>query len=129
MLMLVVEKDLGAAVIFFVTYIVMLYVATRRAMWPLMGLAAGAGASVVAYHLFDHVKRRVVAWKDPWGNYNDAGYQIAQSLFAIGTGGWFGMGLCQGKTCERLVAKIILRRLEFLWNRFCRRPKECRSDQ
>ena len=81
--MLVVEKDLGAAVIFFVTYIVMLYVATRRAMWPLMGLAAGAGASVVAYHLFDHVKRRVVAWKDPWGNYNDAGYQIAQSLFAI----------------------------------------------
>ena len=92
-LMLVVEKDLGAAVIFFVTYIVMLYVATRRAMWPLMGLAAGAGASVVAYHLFDHVKRRVVAWKDPWGNYNDAGYQIAQSLFAIGTGGWFGMGL------------------------------------
>ena len=95
-LMLVVEKDLGAAVIFFVTYIVMLYVATRRAMWPLMGLAAGAGASVVAYHLFDHVKRRVVAWKDPWGNYNDAGYQIAQSLFAIGTGGWFGMGLYQG---------------------------------
>lgn len=94
--MLVVEKDLGAAVIFFVTYIVMLYVATRRAMWPLMGLAAGAGASVVAYHLFDHVKRRVVAWKDPWGNYNDAGYQIAQSLFAIGTGGWFGMGLYQG---------------------------------
>lgn len=61
-----------------------------------MGLAAGAGASVVAYHLFDHVKRRVVAWKDPWGNYNDAGYQIAQSLFAIGTGGWFGMGLYQG---------------------------------
>ena len=95
-LMLVVEKDLGAAVIFFVTYIVMLYVATRRAMWPLMGLAAGAGASVVAYHLFDHVKRRVVAWKDPWGNYNDAGYQIAQSLFAIGTGGWFGMGLYRG---------------------------------
>ena len=95
-LMLVVEKDLGAAVIFFVTYIVMLYVASRRVMWPLLGLAAGSGASVVAYHLFDHVKRRVIAWKDPWGNYNDAGYQIAQSLFAIGTGGWFGMGLYQG---------------------------------
>ena len=95
-LMLVVEKDLGAAVIFFVTYIVMLYVASRRVMWPLLGLAAGSGASVVAYHLFAHVKRRVIAWKDPWGNYNDAGYQIAQSLFAIGTGGWFGMGLYQG---------------------------------
>lgn len=94
--MLVVEKDLGAAVIFFVTYIVMLYVASRRVMWPLLGLAAGSGASVVAYHLFAHVKRRVIAWKDPWENYNDAGYQIAQSLFAIGTGGWFGMGLYQG---------------------------------
>ena len=61
-LMLVVEKDLGAAVIFFVTYIVMLYVASRRVMWPLLGLAAGSGASVVAYHLFAHVKRRVIAW-------------------------------------------------------------------
>lgn len=95
-LMLVVEKDLGAAVIFFVTYIVMLYVASRQVIWPLLGLGAGSLASVAAYILFDHVKRRVIAWKDPWSNYNDAGYQIAQSLFAIGTGGWFGMGLYQG---------------------------------
>ena len=95
-LMLVVEKDLGAAVIFFVTYIVMLYVASRQVIWPLLGLGAGSLASVAAYFLFDHVKRRVIAWKDPWSNYNDAGYQIAQSLFAIGTGGWFGMGLYQG---------------------------------
>lgn len=95
-LMLVIEKDLGAAAIFFVTYIIMLYVASRQIIWPLLGMGAGSLASIVAYQLFDHVKRRVIAWKDPWSNYNDAGYQIAQSLFAIGTGGWFGMGLYQG---------------------------------
>lgn len=96
-LMLVVQKDLGAALIFFVTYLVMLYVATHQLRYMLLGLGAGAGAAVVAYKLFDHVKTRVVAWSDPWGNYDDAGYQIAQSLFAVGTGGWFGMGLFKGK--------------------------------
>lgn len=96
-LVLVIEKDLGAAVIFFVTYLVMLYVATRQFRYMALGLAAGSGAAVVAYQLFSHVRTRVIAWKDPWGNYNDAGYQIAQSLFAIGTGGWFGMGLFKGK--------------------------------
>ena len=96
-LVLVIEKDLGAAVIFFITYLVMLYVATRQFRYMALGLAAGSGAAVVAYQLFAHVRTRVIAWKDPWGNYNDAGYQIAQSLFAIGTGGWFGMGLFKGK--------------------------------
>lgn len=96
-LILVIEKDLGAAVIFFITYLVMLYVATRQFRYMALGLAAGSGAAVVAYKLFAHVRTRVIAWKDPWGNYNDAGYQIAQSLFAIGTGGWFGMGLFKGK--------------------------------
>ena len=96
-LVLVVERDLGAAVIFFVTYLVMLFVATRQFRYMALGLGAGSAAAVVAYKLFAHVKTRVVAWSDPWGNYNDAGYQIAQSLFAIGTGGWFGMGLFKGK--------------------------------
>ena len=96
-LVLVIEKDLGAAVIFFVTYLVMLFVATRQFRYSFLGLLAGSGAAVLAYHLFSHVRTRVIAWKDPWGNYNDAGYQIAQSLFAIGTGGWFGLGLFQGK--------------------------------
>lgn len=96
-LVLVVERDLGAAVIFFVTYLVMLYVATRQFRYMALGFGAGSAAAVIAYKLFDHVKTRVLAWSDPWGNYNDAGYQIAQSLFAIGTGGWFGMGLFKGK--------------------------------
>lgn len=95
-LALVAERDLGAAVIFFVTYLIMLYVATRQFRYMFLGLAGGAAAGVIAYRLFDHVKTRVTAWSDPWGHYNDAGYQIAQSLFAIGTGGWFGMGLFKG---------------------------------
>ncbi|MFR1028742.1 MAG: penicillin-binding transpeptidase domain-containing protein [Clostridium sp.] len=50
----------------------------------------------MAYQLFAHVRVRVAAWQDPWSNMNQGGYQICQSLFAIGTGGLFGMGLGQG---------------------------------
>ena len=95
-LILVISKDLGAALIIFVVYLVMLYCATGKFVYPLAGIAAGALAAVGAYHLFSHVQDRVIAWKDPIGHYDEQGYQIAQSLFAIGTGGWFGMGLCKG---------------------------------
>ena len=61
------------------------------------GLAAGSAASVAAYYMFGHVRTRVLAWKDPFAAYDNGGYQVAQSLFAIGTGGWLGMGLCQGQ--------------------------------
>ena len=74
----------------------MLYVATRKPSYALAGLGTGALASLVAYKLFNHVRVRVVAWKNPLGVIDKEGYQICQSLFAIGTGGWFGMGLYQG---------------------------------
>lgn len=93
---LVLSRDLGSAVIFFAAYLIMVYVSTRRPGYLALGLAGGAGASVVAYFLFGHVRQRVSAWKDPMAVYENEGYQIVQSLFAIGTGGWFGMGLCQG---------------------------------
>lgn len=96
-LILVLSTDLGTALVFFVTYIVMVFVATRNPVWPLAGLAGGSVAAVAAYHLFSHVKQRVVAWKDPFAVYDTSGYQIAQGLFAIGAGGWFGTGLFQGK--------------------------------
>lgn len=95
-LILVLSKDLGSALIFFIVYFVMVYVSTKRPLYLLLGLAGGVGASMVAYKLFAHVRVRVQAWKDPFGTIEDAGFQIAQSLFAIGTGGWFGMGLEQG---------------------------------
>lgn len=95
-LILVVSKDLGAALIIFTVYLVMLYVATRQPLYVIAGLSAGSVASVVAYKLFNHVRVRVLAWKDPFAAYDTGGYQVAHSLFAIGTGSWFGMGLFQG---------------------------------
>lgn len=95
-MILVVSKDLGAALIFFIVYLVMLYVSTRKPSYALAGLGAGTLAALVAYKLFNHVRVRVVAWKNPLGVIDNEGYQICQSLFAIGTGGWFGMGLYQG---------------------------------
>lgn len=95
-LVLVLEKDLGGALIYFVTYLIMLYIATCRPIYLFAGLGAGSVASVIAYYLFNHVRVRVTAWRDPWSVIDKQGYQITQSLFAIGTGGWFGMGLTKG---------------------------------
>ena len=95
-LILVLSKDLGSALIFFLTYLTMLFVATGRWLYLGAGLGFGCGASVLAYYLFAHVRTRVAAWMDPWADIDNRGYQITQSLFAIGTGGWFGMGLYQG---------------------------------
>lgn len=97
-LILVASKDLGSALVFFVAYIVMLYVATKNSLYALAGLAGGSVASVGAYFLFGHVRQRVVAWKDPIAVYDKAGggYQLAQGLFGISAGSWFGMGLGKG---------------------------------
>lgn len=95
-IILVLTKDLGAALIFFVVYVLMLYVATRKPVYMLLGTVAGVGASVAAYTLFDHIKQRVSIWQNPWPTIENTGYQICQSLFAIGMGGWFGYGLGQG---------------------------------
>ena len=94
---LVLSTDLGTALVFFITCIVMVYVATGKAAWPLIGLSSGAAASAAAYHLFSHVRQRVIAWKNPFAVYDTSGYQIVQGLFAIGAGGWFGMGLYGGR--------------------------------
>ena len=104
-LILVVSKDLGAALIIFAVYLMMLYVASRQPLYVIAGLIAGSGASVVAYKLFNHVRVRVLVWKDPFAVYNEGGYQVAQSLMAIGTGSWFGMGLFQGAADQIPVAE------------------------
>ncbi len=95
-LILVISTDLGAAVILFVVYLVMLYVATKQSRYLIIGGISGAIAAVVAYQLFNHVRVRVEAFIDPFAVYDTGGYQVAQSLFAIGTGGFSGMGLFQG---------------------------------
>lgn len=95
-LVLVFSRDLGGALIFFVTYLVMLYIATGQPLYFLAGLLSGSGASWAAWKMFSHVQTRVQAWSDPFSVIEHGGYQITQSLFAIGTGGWFGLGLGQG---------------------------------
>lgn len=95
-LILVLSRDLGGALIFFVTYLCMLFVATNRLEYLLAGTVLGTAAAGMAYKLFSHVRVRVSAWQNPWADIDNTGYQITQSLFAIGTGGWFGMGLYQG---------------------------------
>jgi cell division protein FtsW (lipid II flippase) len=95
-LILVISKDLGSALIFFVAYVFMLFVATGKWFYLLAGVGGGSLASLLAFQIFDHVKTRVLAWQNPWADIAGKGYQITQSLFAIGTGGWFGMGLYRG---------------------------------
>lgn len=93
---LVLSKDLGTALIFCIVYLFVVYVASGRSFYLFAGLIAGSFASVAAYRLFDHVATRVDAFIDPWPLIDDKGYQITQSLFAIATGGNFGMGIYQG---------------------------------
>ena len=111
---LVLSRDLGSAVIFFVAYLVLIYVSTRKPAYLCIGIAGGTAGAVVAYHLFGHVRQRVSAWKDPMAVYQNEGYQIVQSLFAIGTGGWFGMGLCQGSP-----EKIPVVKNDFIFSAIC----------
>jgi cell division protein FtsW (lipid II flippase) len=96
-MVLVAEKDLGSSLLFFGTVLVMLYVATERVIWVVVGVSLFAGGCILAYQLFDHVQVRVSAWLDPFENYDTGGFQIAQSLFGFATGGVGGTGLGAGR--------------------------------
>lgn len=93
---LVIQKDLGAVLLYYLTTLIMLLVATENYWFPTIGLALGGLGSIVAYFLFSHVRVRVSAWLDPWADINNKGYQVVQGLFAIGTWGWLGSGLTRG---------------------------------
>ena len=95
-LVLVACRDLGGALILFLSYVFMLYIATCNGWYLLAGLGAGSAACGLAYGLFSHVQVRVQTWLDPWSDVTNKGWQVAQSLFAIGAGGWFGVGLYEG---------------------------------
>lgn len=95
-LILVLSRDLGGAGIYCMIYLFMLYIANRNFITLIVGAVGGAGAFYLALQMFSHVKIRVQNWLNPWTDMSNTGYQITQSLFAIGTGGWEGMGLFQG---------------------------------
>ncbi len=96
MIILVLSKDLGSALIFFVIYLAMIYIATENIGYLAIGLGFGALASAFAYKLFSHIQVRVQAWIDPFADIEKTGYQLSQSLFGISCGSWFGLGLYGG---------------------------------
>jgi len=94
---LALESDLGNSLLIFGVVLVMIYIATERAAWVIIGLIPFMAACFVAYKLFAHVQVRVANWINPLANPQGSGYQMAQSLFGLGTGGIFGTGLGAGR--------------------------------
>jgi len=96
MLMLVVQRDLGSALLYFVTTLLMTFLPSG--LWSL--LAVGGGLFMVgavgAYCFYPHVQTRIDIWLDPWGDPNGKAYQLVQSLFALGSGHVLGTGLTYG---------------------------------
>ncbi|MFR4986781.1 MAG: FtsW/RodA/SpoVE family cell cycle protein [Lachnospirales bacterium] len=93
---LVFQTDLGSALIFFMTYLVMIYISTSKTWLVLLGSFLACIGSIIGYNLFSHVKVRVEIWLNPWIDISNKGYQMAQSLFAIGTYGALGSGFNMG---------------------------------
>ncbi|MBY0441602.1 MAG: FtsW/RodA/SpoVE family cell cycle protein [Mycobacteriaceae bacterium] len=94
---MVFEKDLGTSLLLYTSFLVVLYVATQRLSWVILGLGLFAAGSVAAYFLYGHVQVRVQNWLDPFADPEGAGYQTVQSLFSFATGGIFGTALGNGQ--------------------------------
>lgn len=96
LLVLMLQKDLGTALLYYGVTLVLIFAATGSLPLVGAGLAGGAGAALLGYQMFAHVKRRVAIWLNPWADTEGAGYQIVQSLIAIVNGGVWGVGLGLG---------------------------------
>jgi peptidoglycan glycosyltransferase len=96
-LLLVAQQDLGAAMLFFLTFLSMLYLATGQWGYVAAGLALFGGAGVVGYNVSSRLALRVDAWLNPWSGAADWSFQIVQSLLAFGAGGILGEGLGLGQ--------------------------------
>lgn len=97
LLIMVAQRDLGSSLLFLSVFVTVLYVATGRLAYPAIGGAAFGFGAFIAYHLFGHVRLRFSIWLDPWADVTGDGYQLAQALFALGTGGLTGTGLGLGR--------------------------------
>ena len=90
------QKSLGTALVFYMLFVLMLYVVTERALYLGISLPIFLLTGTAGYMLFRHVRVRVMVWMNPWQDPTGGGYQIAQSLFAIGGGKILGTGLGNG---------------------------------
>ena len=96
LLIVVFEKDLGSALVFFFIFLAMLYVASGKKFYLIVGLGLAAVAGVALFFLFTHVQTRVSIWLDPFADAQGGGYQLVQSLYSIADGGLFGVGIGRG---------------------------------
>jgi len=96
LVVLVAEKDLGSSLLFFGLFLVMIYAATGRTGYVIVGLGLFAVGATAAYAMFSHVQTRVAIWLDPFADATGRGYQLVQSLFAFAAGGMIGVGPGKG---------------------------------
>lgn len=95
-LVMVFQQDLGSSLMFFALFVVMMWIATERVAWLLLGFGLFAVAAFTAWQLFSHVQTRVDIWIDPWSRPFGSGYQIVQALYGLADGGVTGTGLGRG---------------------------------
>ena len=95
-LMFVVQRDLGSALLFFGIAVSMTYMATGRKSYVALAFAFFLGAAALSYSFFSHVRVRFNIWLDPWSDPSGSAYQVVQSLFALGSGGVWGTGFAHG---------------------------------
>ena len=105
LLVLVAERDLGSSLLYFALFLAVLYVATERTSWLLIGFGLFLAGAFTAYRLFGHVQERVDIWLHPFADPQNASYQLVQSLFGLAQGGLLGTGLGQGRPDQVPFAK------------------------
>ena len=95
-LVVVLEKDLGSALVLFLVFLVVLYVSTGKKFYIIIGVLMAAIASFLLYKYFSHVQTRVEIWQDPWADAQGSGYQLVQAIYSFADGGIFGVGIDKG---------------------------------
>lgn len=93
---MVLQRDLGSAMIFTFIAIAMIYTTTSKLKYLLISFGLSAVGALASYALFPHIRNRVMIWLNPWQYASDESYQIVQGLYAMASGGFFGSGLFNG---------------------------------
>jgi peptidoglycan glycosyltransferase len=113
--LVIVQRDLGAAFLLFSVFLALLYIATRRASYVIVGIALALIAGSVLYEGVDHVRTRIDVWLDPWADPSGAGYQVVRAMYAFARGGVMGTGLGAGLPQVGVAPAIPLMHSDFVF--------------